>query len=180
MPRMARAEDRRAASTWYAKPRAGADKCVGLLLDLGGPKIRIECFRDGSVLLRKGQPFALDTALDPKGGNDRRGRHGLQEPAARMWWAGTYCCCPTGRSCWTSSASRARASIRGSGSAGQLSDRKGLNRQGGGISAPALSDKDRDDIRFAAEEKLDYVAVSFARDAADIELARAPGARSGR
>jgi len=55
---------------------------------------------------------------------------------------------------------------------GPLSDRKGLNRQGGGISAPALSDKDRDDIRFAAEEKVDYVAVSFARDAADIKLAR--------
>jgi len=55
---------------------------------------------------------------------------------------------------------------------GPLSDRKGLNRQGGGISAPALSEKDRDDIRFAAEEKVDYVAVSFARDAADIKLAR--------
>src|SRR6185437_2202580 len=56
---------------------------------------------------------------------------------------------------------------------GELSDRKGLNRQGGGISAPALSDRDRDDIRFAAEEGVDYVAVSFARQAADIEEARA-------
>jgi pyruvate kinase len=55
---------------------------------------------------------------------------------------------------------------------GELSDRKGLNRQGGGISAPALSDKDREDIRLAAEERVDYVAVSFARDAGDIEQAR--------
>jgi pyruvate kinase len=55
---------------------------------------------------------------------------------------------------------------------GELSDRKGLNRQGGGISAPALSEKDRDDIRFAAEHRVDYVAVSFARDAADVQLAR--------
>src|SRR5262249_41128930 len=55
---------------------------------------------------------------------------------------------------------------------GELSDRKGLNRQGGGISAPALSARDREDIRFAAEEGIDFVAVSFARDAADIEEAR--------
>ena len=56
---------------------------------------------------------------------------------------------------------------------GELSDRKGVNRQGGGISAPALTDKDRDDIRLAAEVGVDFLAVSFARDAADIE----PGAR---
>src|SRR6185437_12444437 len=55
---------------------------------------------------------------------------------------------------------------------GELSDRKGLNRQGGGISAPALSERDREDIKFAAAMDVDYIAVSFARDAADIELAR--------
>ncbi len=55
---------------------------------------------------------------------------------------------------------------------GELSDRKGLNRQGGGISAPALSERDREDIRFAAEEGIDYLAVSFVRSAADIEEAR--------
>jgi pyruvate kinase len=55
---------------------------------------------------------------------------------------------------------------------GELSDRKGLNRQGGGISAPAISDKDRDDIKFVAQEGIDYMAVSFARDAADIQQTR--------
>jgi pyruvate kinase len=55
---------------------------------------------------------------------------------------------------------------------GELSDRKGVNRQGGGISAPALSERDREDIRFAAEEGIDYLAVSFAREARDIEEAR--------
>jgi pyruvate kinase len=55
---------------------------------------------------------------------------------------------------------------------GELSDRKGLNRQGGGISAPALSDRDREDIKFGAANGIDYVAVSFARDAADIDQAR--------
>ena len=60
---------------------------------------------------------------------------------------------------------------------GELSDRKGLNRQGGGISAPAISEKDREDIRFAAESQVDYLAVSFARDAADIEQARTSSPR---
>jgi pyruvate kinase len=55
---------------------------------------------------------------------------------------------------------------------GELSDRKGVNRQGGGISAPAISSRDHEDIQFAAQEGVDYVAVSFARAAADIEQAR--------
>jgi len=55
---------------------------------------------------------------------------------------------------------------------GELSDRKGVNRQGGGISAPAISERDLEDIRFAAEENIDYLSVSFARDANDIERAR--------
>ena len=55
---------------------------------------------------------------------------------------------------------------------GELSNRKGVNLKGGGISAPALTDKDREDIKFAAGKGADYVAVSFARDAADMELAR--------
>ena len=56
---------------------------------------------------------------------------------------------------------------------GELSDRKGLNRQGGGISAPAVSVRDHEDIQFVAAENVDYMAVSFAREAADIEQARA-------
>jgi pyruvate kinase len=57
---------------------------------------------------------------------------------------------------------------------GELSDRKGLNRQGGGISAPALSSRDFEDIKFAAAHGIDYVAVSL-RLAADIAGARAGG-----
>ena len=57
-------------------------------------------------------------------------------------------------------------------SGGELSNRKGVNRQGGGISAPALTEKDLDDIRLAAELGIDYLAVSFARDADDIRRAQ--------
>ena len=50
------------------RPAQRADRCVGVLLDLAGPKIRIECFRDGRVQLIEGAPFTLDTELDPKAG----------------------------------------------------------------------------------------------------------------
>ena len=72
---------------------------------------------------------------------------------------------------------------------GELSNRKGVNLKGGGISAPALTDKDREDIKFACMRGVDYVAVSFPRDAADMNLARdlvraagghAPPVRQGR
>jgi pyruvate kinase len=55
---------------------------------------------------------------------------------------------------------------------GRLADHKGLNKQGGGLSAPALTDKDRRDIETAARLKLDFMSVSFARNAEDIEEAR--------
>src|SRR5882672_10666523 len=45
-----------------------ADKSIGTLMDLGGPKIRIESFEGGKVMLEEGKPFALDTSLDPKAG----------------------------------------------------------------------------------------------------------------
>ena len=62
-----------------------------------------------------------------------------------------------------SCASAAPRSTRRVRVGGELSDRKGLNRKGGGISAPAISERDREDIRFAAAEDIDYVAVSFVR-----------------
>ena len=55
---------------------------------------------------------------------------------------------------------------------GILSDHKGINREGGGLSAPALTDKDRSDIKFAAEVGMDYIAVSFVRSADDVNEAR--------
>jgi len=66
---------------------------------------------------------------------------------------------------------------------GQLSDKKGINRQGGGLSAKALTDKDKSDIKIAADIDADYVAISFPREADDIhearELLRAAGGHGG-
>jgi pyruvate kinase len=144
---------------------------IGVLLDLGGPKIRIEGFVGGRVQLVEGRPFALDTALDPKGGTSEvvgvayKNLPNDVTPGDSLLLSDGQIVLDVERVEGTRIACCVRVG-------GELSDRKGLNRQGGGISAPALSDKDRDDIRFAAEEGIDYVAVSFARDAADIEQAR--------
>jgi pyruvate kinase len=163
--------DRRRRLTQVREAAQRADRCIGVLLDLAGPKIRIECFRDGSVQLSEGAPFTLDTALDPKGGT-AQGVGVAYKNLPQDVGEGDTLLLNDGQIVLDVTAvagTRIETRVRVGGT---LSDRKGLNRQGGGISAPALSDRDREDIVFAAEEGIDYVAVSFAREAADIEEAR--------
>jgi pyruvate kinase len=149
-----------------------ADRSIGVLMDLGGPKIRIEGFRDGPVRLEEGQPFALDTALGPKAGTVEEVGVAYRD-LPRDVSAGDALLLADGQIVLDVVAvdgTRIGCRVR---LGGELSDRKGLNRQGGGISAPALSDKDKDDVRFGAAQGIDYIAVSFARDAGDINRARA-------
>jgi pyruvate kinase len=171
-------EDRRRRLAQVREAAQRADRCIGVLLDLAGPKIRIECFREGSVQLAEGAPFTLDTALEPKSGTVEAvgvAYKNLPQDVS----AGDTLLLNDGqivldvvRVAGTAIETRVRVG-------GTLSDRKGLNRQGGGISAPALSDRDREDIVFAAEEGVDYVAVSFAREARDIDEARTLLRRAG-
>ena len=148
-----------------------ANRYVGVLADLAGPKIRIESFVDGKVELVDGAPFALDTALDPGAGN-------LKEVGCA--YANLPADVRPGDNLLLSDGqiilgvekvigTRIQCVVK---SGGELSNRKGLNRQGGGISAPALTDKDIEDVRLAAELGIDYLAVSFARDAGDIRRAQ--------
>jgi pyruvate kinase len=164
-------EDRRRRLAKAREAAHRADRCVGVLLDLGGPKIRIECFREGRVQLAEGQAFTLDTALDPAAGSSDRVGVAYQE-LPRDVAAGDTLLLADGQIVLDVQRVGATAIETRVRIGGVLSDRKGLNRQGGGISAPAISERDREDIRFAAEEGVDYLAVSFAREAADIEQAR--------
>ena len=164
-------EDRRRRLGLVREAARLADRCVGVLLDLGGPKIRIEGFREGRVLLIEGAPFTLDTALDPKAGTLSSVGVAYKD-LPRDVEAGDALLLADGQivlDVVSVSATTVETTVR---IGGELSDRKGLNRQGGGISAPAVSARDREDIRFAAEEGVDYVAVSFVREAADMEEAR--------
>jgi pyruvate kinase len=144
---------------------------VGILADLGGPKIRIESFLAGRTQLVEGAPFALDTALDPGAGTDAVVGVAYQDLTSDVR-AGDVLLLNDGQivlEVERVAGTRIETTVR---VGGELSNRKGVNRKGGGISAPALTDKDRDDIRFAAAQQLDYVAVSFCRDADDINKAR--------
>lgn len=144
---------------------------VGVLVDLQGPKIRIARFKDGEIKLAIGDKFILDAALDDMGGDHIN--VGLDyKNLVNDLNAGDRLLLDDGRIVMDVTAIHGTAIhclvILG----GKLSNNKGLNRQGGGLSAEALTDKDRQDILFAAEHEADYVAISFPRSAADINTAR--------
>ena len=155
--------------------RAAAEKAgrpVGILADLSGPKIRIESFEKGRIVLAEGQPFALDIALDPNAGNEREVGCAYKDLVKDVR-AGDTLLLADGYivlEVLSVSATRVECVTR---AGGELSNRKGLNKQGGGLSAPALTDKDLEYIQLAAEMRVDFLAVSFARNAGDIRRAQA-------
>ncbi|HFD91727.1 MAG TPA: pyruvate kinase [Gammaproteobacteria bacterium] len=146
-------------------------KEVGVLADLQGPKIRIERFRDGKVLLEEGACFVLDARLPADAGT--RERVGLTyKELTNDVQPGDILLLDDGAIVLTVTDVTDHEIITRVVVGGVLSDSKGINRQGGGLSAPAITDKDRADIKVAADLAVDYVAVSFPRNAADIHEAR--------
>ena len=156
-------------ASWVHEAAHRLERDVGVMVDLQGPKIRIGKFENGQIDLLAGAEFILD--LDCKLGNQNRvgldyrqliddvsdkdilllndGHIVLQVES--LVNKEIFC-----------------KVIQG----GILSDKKGINRQGGGLSAPALTDKDIEDISVAASIEADYVAVSFPKSANDIFRAR--------
>ena len=146
-------------------------KHVEVLGDLQGPKIRIERFAGGRAILNEGEPFALDPALDPHDGTDRAVGITYTE-LARDVQPGDVLILGDGQiELQVTAVDGARVECRVT-TGGEVSDHKGINRRGGGLSAKALTDKDREDVRLAASLDVDYLAVSFVRQAADVEEAR--------
>lgn len=174
-------EHLRRAETVRNRARAHGHQ-VGVLADLQGPKIRIERFSEGRILLEKDDHFILDAALPADAGtNERVGvtYKGLPADVAR----GDTLLVDDGLiELWVEDVVEAEVRCRVV-VGGYLSNSKGINRLGGGLSAKSLTDKDRKDIRFAAEMGADYVAISFPRTAEDIhearELLRAAGGHGG-
>jgi pyruvate kinase len=150
---------------------AQVDRDVAVIGDLQGPKIRIDRFANGSVELADGATFVLDASLDPDAGTiDTVGVSYKTLPADVK--SGDKLLLNDGAIALDVVAvegDRIRCTVR---TGGLLSDNKGINRHGGGLSARALTDKDHEDIKIAAELGIDYLAVSFPRDGADIEQAR--------
>ncbi|VFR16226.1 Pyruvate kinase [plant metagenome] len=166
-----KADDHRQRAELVRTLAAKQGRYVALMGDLQGPKIRIARFADKSIQLQVGQPFSLSNSHPKDAGNDTI--VGIDYPELVQD-------CRPGDELLLDDG---RVVLRVDGVAGDvlqttvtvggpLSDNKGINRRGGGLSAPSLTDKDRADILVAAELKLDYVAVSFPRYGSDIEEAR--------
>jgi pyruvate kinase len=161
---------RRRAETVRNRARAHGRQ-VGILVDLQGPKIRIERFAEGRIHLEEGADFALDVECPPEQGDVTR--VGITYPALlKDVRRGDTLLLDDGRIVlWVNEVTTTRVNCRVT-VGGELSNSKGINRQGGGLSARALTDKDREDIRIAAEIEADYLAISFARDENDVTEAR--------
>ena len=156
--------------------RLGRD--IGVLADLQGPKIRIGRFEQGRVELAAGDPFVFDTGCT----TGDQGRVGLDyAELVHDVKPGDTLLLDDGRMTMRVDRVGAQTIEATVLTGGVLSDRKGINRQGGGLSAPALTAKDVEDIRHAVAMEADFLAVSFPRNASDMymarELMRAAGGR---
>ena len=158
----------RAALVRAAAQRAGRE--VAIMADLQGPKIRVGKFADGKVMLEPGQKFVLDATRTELGDIDAVGLDYRALP--REVKAGDVLLLNDGLIVITVDAVKGEQVHTTVKLGGELSNNKGINKQGGGLTAPALTAKDMDDIRTAMSFQADYVAVSFPKNATDMEMAR--------
>ncbi len=164
-------QDQRTRIENVSQAAKNCNKVIGVLADLQGPKIRVSKFKQGSVMLNLGDEFILDASLGEAEGDETAvgidykdlpndvsvddilllddGRLKMRVTEV----AGQTIRCEVLNSC-------------------KLSNNKGINRLGGGLSAKALTQKDIEDLEFAVNNNVDYIAVSFPRDASDINQAR--------
>ncbi len=145
-------------------------KVVAIMADLQGPKIRVGKFADGKVLLEPGRPFILDASRMEPG--DERGVGLDYKELPRDVRQGDVLLLNDGLIVLTVEAVKGEEVHTIVKLGGELSNNKGINKQGGGLTAPALTAKDMEDIRTAASFQCDYIAVSFPKNATDMEMAR--------
>ena len=147
------------------------NRSVAILGDLQGPKIRIGRFKSNKIQLSDGETFVLDASLPIDQGDEKQVglayKHLPQDCAV-----GDVLLLDDGRISLEVKAIAGSKITTKAINGGELSNNKGINLQGGGLSAAALTDKDKQDIKLAAELGVDYLAVSFVRNATDVEQAR--------
>ncbi|MFH1603059.1 MAG: pyruvate kinase, partial [Pseudomonadota bacterium] len=144
-------------------------RTVGIMGDLQGPKIRIGRFKDDKITLKPGDAFILDADCE-LGDQNRVGLDYKELPQDVR--ADDVLLLDDGRiefDVERVSGSQVHCRVR---HGGVLSNNKGINRRGGGLTAPALTTKDMEDIRTAAKINVDFLAVSFPKSSADMYMAR--------
>jgi pyruvate kinase len=143
---------------------------VAIMADLQGPKIRVGKFAEGKVFLEHGQAFILDAARTELGDVHAVGLDYKSLPQEVK--ADDVLLLNDGIIVMVVDKVQGQQVHTTVRLGGVLSNNKGINKQGGGLTAPALTAKDMEDIRTAMAFKADYVAVSFPKCATDMEMAR--------
>ena len=164
-------EDQAARAVQVREVARGLNKEVAILADLRGPKIRLERFVGGSVELQTGDVFTLDASDEPAPGHNQRvgvTYKGLADDVS----IGDLLLLDDGMLTMRVKEVKAKDIICVVEAGGVLGDRKGINVQGGGLSLPGIAQHDIEDIPRAAAMGADYLAVSFPRNAEDMNEAR--------
>ena len=152
--------------------REVADECgrkIAIMADLQGPKIRVGKFENGKIELKAGEKFILDADCamgnEQRAGLDYKGLPRDLKPGDVLLLNDGLLVLTTERVIGNEIHTIVKIG-------GELSNNKGINRQGGGLTAPALTSKDMEDIKTAMSFQADYVAVSFPKNASDMQMAR--------
>ena len=144
---------------------------VGIIADLQGPKIRLERFSGGRAKLQEGESFTIDTELAVDAGDQRHVGVTYKDLISDVK-GGDHLLLDDGRivlEVKNVSGHEINCRIL---TGGEISNSKGLNLKGGGLSATALTDKDREDLKHAVKMEADYIAISFVRRPEDIGFTR--------
>jgi pyruvate kinase len=144
-------------------------KQIGILADLQGPKIRVGKFADNKIMLKAGDKFILDADCDI----GDQGRVGIDyKELPRDVRTGDLLLLNDGLLVFEViivTKNEIHCLVK---QGGVLSNNKGINRKGGGLTAPPLTSKDMEDIKTAVALKADFLAVSFPKSGADMYMAR--------
>jgi pyruvate kinase len=167
-----KADDHIARAKKIRQISANLAKEVAIIADLQGPKIRVSRFKEGTVYLKEGETFILDVQHSKDAGDetivgvDYPNLHADVKAKDRLLL-------DDGRLVLEVIEVKGTQILTTVIVGGKLSNNKGINRQGGGLTAPALTDKDKEDLKTAVALGADYVAISFPRSAQDMQEAKA-------
>jgi pyruvate kinase len=168
-----KAQDHIDRATLVRRAAAECGKEVAIMADMQGPKIRVGKFEDGKIFLNNGDQFILDAKWGDNGELGNQERVGLDykalprdvRPHDRLLLNDGLIVLVVDKILGHEIFTTVKVG-------GELSNNKGINRQGGGLTAPALTAKDMEDIKTAMSFQADYLAISFPKSATDMEMAR--------
>ena len=168
-----KAQDHIDRATLVRRAAAECGKEVAIMADMQGPKIRVGKFEDGKIFLENGEKFILDAKWGDDGELGNQERVGLDYKALpRDVRPGDKLLLNDGLIVLVVDRVLGHEVFTTVKVGGELSNNKGINRQGGGLTAPALTAKDMEDIKTAMSFQADYLAISFPKSATDMEMAR--------